>query len=53
LRKELVDSGKMTEKAYHDFVMKGNRMPVEMVRAGLTDEKLTPDSYGKWKFWKP
>ncbi len=53
LRKELVDSGKVTEKAYHDFVMKGNRMPVEMVRAGLTDEKLTPESYGKWKFWKP
>jgi hypothetical protein len=53
LRKELVDSGKMTEKAFHDFVMKNNRMPVEMVRAGLTTEKLTPDSYGKWKFWKP
>jgi hypothetical protein len=53
LRQELVGSGKMTEKAYHDFVMTNNRMPVEMVRAGLTDEKLTPDSCGKWRFWKP
>jgi len=53
LRQELVAPGKMTEKAYHDFVMTNNRMPVEMVRAGLTDEKLTPESYGKWKFGKP
>jgi uncharacterized protein (DUF885 family) len=47
-----VDTGKMTEKAYHDAVLKGGRMPVEMVRAGLTDEKLTPESVLKWKFWK-
>lgn len=53
IRQELVVTGKVSEKAYHDFVMKGNRMPVEMVRAGISGEKLTPDSYLKWKFWKP
>jgi hypothetical protein len=43
----------MRQRDYHDAVMKGNRMPVEMVRALLNGEKLTPDSIGVWKFWKP
>jgi hypothetical protein len=51
LRKELVDSGKMTEMAYHDAVLRANRMPVAMVRALLTDEKLSADGPKEWKFW--
>jgi hypothetical protein len=50
LRKELVDSGKMTEKVYHDAVLRNNRMPVAMVRAALIDEKLTVDGDWAWKF---
>jgi hypothetical protein len=53
LHKELVDSGKMTNRAFHDAIYREGNMPVEMVRAGLSDEQLTPDSYLKWKFWKP
>ncbi len=52
LRKELVDGGKMTNKQYHDAVMHLNSMPVEMVRAILTNQPLTEDFTTKWKFYE-
>src|SRR5262245_63435897 len=33
LRHELVESGKMTDRQFHDAVLRENQMPVEMVRA--------------------
>ncbi len=51
LKKELVDSGKMTYKQYHDAVMRLNAMPVEMVRAILTNQTLTEDFKTRWKFY--
>ena len=53
LHHELVDSGKMTNRAFHDSVYKENRMPVEMVRAILTNQKLTRDFKSNWKFYGP
>ncbi|MFN0124668.1 MAG: DUF885 family protein [Blastocatellia bacterium] len=53
LHKELVDSGKMTNRAFHDAVLKENRIPVEMVRAILTRQKLTRDFKSSWKFYGP
>ncbi len=52
LKKELVDSGKMTYKQYHDAVLQENSMPVEMVRAILTNQPLTKDFKTSWKFYK-
>lgn len=52
LKKELVDSGKMTYKQYHDAVLQENSMPVEMLRAILTNQKLTKDFKTSWKFYK-
>jgi hypothetical protein len=52
LKKELVDSGKMTAKQYHDAVMHENAMPVEMVRAILTNQVLPRDFRTNWKFYK-
>jgi len=52
LKKELVDSGKMTYKQYHDAVLLENSMPVEMVRAILTNQPLTKDFKTSWKFYK-
>ncbi len=43
LHKELVESGKMTNRAFHDFILKENRIPVEMVRALLIKQKLARD----------
>ena len=53
LRKELVDSGKMTNRAFHDAILKENRIPIEMVRALLTKQKLTRDYASNWKFYGP
>jgi Bacterial protein of unknown function (DUF885) len=52
LHKELVDSGKMTNRAFHDAILKENRIPVEMIRADLTKQKLTPDFKTAWRFWE-
>lgn len=51
LKKELVDSGKMTYKQFHDAVMKENSMPVEMVRALLTNQNLQKDFVTGWRFY--
>ncbi|QOI96765.1 MAG: DUF885 family protein [Flammeovirgaceae bacterium] len=51
LKKELVDSGKMTYKQFHDAVMSENSMPVEMVRAILTNQNLTKDFITQWRFY--
>lgn len=52
LKKELVDSGKMTYKQYHDAVLHENSMPVEMVRAILTNQSLPKDFKTNWRFYK-
>jgi len=51
IKNELVDSGKMTFEEFHDAVMKQNSMPIEMVRATLTNQKLTRDYEPTWKFY--
>lgn len=51
LKKELVDSGKMTYKQFHDAVMQMNAMPVEMIRAILTNQKLEKDFKTNWRFY--
>ena len=50
LHKELVDSGKMKNRPFHDWIYKENRIPVEMVRALLTNQKLTRDFKSSWQF---
>src|SRR5205814_10512102 len=39
LRKELVGSGRMTDRQFHDAVLKGNRIPIEMLRADVTGQE--------------
>ena len=41
LREELVGSGKMTDKQFNDAVLRENSIPIEMIRADLTGQKLT------------
>ena len=33
LHKEIVDSGKMSNRAFHDAILKENRIPIDMIRA--------------------
>jgi uncharacterized protein (DUF885 family) len=51
LHRELVDSGKMTNRAFHDAVLKENRVPIEMIRASLTGQKLPRDFRSNWRFY--
>ena len=51
LKHELVDSGKMTYKQFHDAVMKENLIPVEMIRATLTGAPLSKDFKTNWRFY--
>jgi hypothetical protein len=52
LRRELVESGRMTDRDFHDAVLMNNSMPVEMVRALLTGEGLTRDHQPSWRFYE-
>jgi uncharacterized protein (DUF885 family) len=53
LHQELVGTGKMTNRAFHDAILKENRIPIEMVRASLTGQKLSKDFKSNWKFYGP
>src|SRR5690606_35576730 len=51
IKHEVVDAGKMSYKEFHDKVIKENYMPMEMLRAILTDQQLSPDHEASWKFY--
>jgi uncharacterized protein (DUF885 family) len=53
LHRDLVESGQMTDRAFHDAILKENRMPIEMIRAILTRQKLSSDFTSNWKFQGP
>ncbi|MEX0639298.1 MAG: DUF885 family protein, partial [Balneolaceae bacterium] len=50
LYKDLVDTGIMTAKEYHDIVLKSGRMPVRMVKSIVTEEELQRDDIEEWDF---
>jgi uncharacterized protein (DUF885 family) len=50
LHQELVTAGRMTDLQFHDGIMAGGCMPIEMVRAHLKQEKLPPDFKASWRF---
>ena len=51
LHRELVDSGKMTERAFHDTLLRENSIPIELMRADLTGQKLARDFHSTWRFY--
>jgi hypothetical protein len=51
LHKEMVQSGKMTERAFHDAILKENAIPIEMIRGSLGGEELTKEFKPSWKFY--
>jgi hypothetical protein len=40
----------MPEKTFHDRILTGGTMPIEMVRAHVTDATLPRDYRPSWKF---
>ena len=51
LHREFVDGKKMSDRDFHDAILKGGPIPVEMVRASLTNQKLTRDHTPNWRFY--
>lgn len=51
LKKELVDSKKMTLKQYNDAIYSEGSMPIELLRVILTDQKITKDFKTNWRFY--
>ena len=41
----------MTERQFHDAVLRENRIPVELLRAVLTGATLTRDYRTAWRFY--
>jgi len=52
LYEDLVVNGDMDERAFHDAVMQGGTLPVELVRARLTGQALSPDFESGWRFYR-
>lgn len=52
LHRDLVVSKKMTDKQFHDRILKEGAIPVEMVRAILTKQKLSRNFKPDWRFYQ-
>lgn len=50
LHRELVASGRMTNRQYHDAILQGGPMPVTMLRARLANTPLTRNGAPPWRF---
>ena len=51
LHREMVLEGKMSEREFHDAILKGGPMPVAVVRARLRGDSLAGGLPGNWKFY--
>lgn len=51
LHRDLVKSGRMTDREFHDAILKEGSIPVEMVRAILTRQRLTKDHKPQWRYY--
>ncbi|KAL0942859.1 x-pro dipeptidyl-peptidase [Colletotrichum truncatum] len=51
LREEVLTKGLMGEKELHDKILRANTMPIELLRALLLNQPLSPDYTSKWRFY--
>ena len=51
LHHEVVDSGKMKDHQFNDAVLRENAIPVEMIRASLTNQPVTRNFKPSWRFY--
>jgi len=51
LHKEIVDSKQMSNRAFHDEILRMGSMQIALIRLSLTKQKLTRDMDVDWKFY--
>ena len=51
LRREIVDTRQMSQKSFHDEILRQGSMPIALLRLALTKQKLTRDAPVDWKFY--
>lgn len=52
LHRELVEGGRLSERAFHDAVLQGGNIPIEMVRARIGGTPLKRDFVTSWRFYE-
>lgn len=52
LRRELVDTGRMAEREFHDRILRESVIPVELMRAALRGDRLERDFQSSWRFYE-
>ena len=50
LRTEIVDSGAVPQKAFHDEILRQGSMPISLLRLVFSRQKLTRDMSIEWRF---
>ncbi len=50
LHHELVGDGRMSNRAFHDAVLRQGSIPIELVRAALTGKKPKRGAPSSWRF---
>jgi uncharacterized protein (DUF885 family) len=48
---EMVDSGKMSNRDFHDAILHENSMPIELLRADIEDLKIDKNYTTKWAYY--
>lgn len=51
LRRELVDSKQMTDREFHDEILRQGSMPIALLRLAMTKQELTREMPIDWKFY--
>jgi uncharacterized protein (DUF885 family) len=51
LQRDLTGAGKMSDREFHDAILKMNSIPVALVRASLTKQALDAKFVSDWKFY--
>jgi hypothetical protein len=51
LHETLVKSGRLSDREFHDRILQEGRIPVELIRAILMDEKPSRDFQPSWRFY--
>ena len=51
LHRELVESGRMTARAFNDEILRQGSMPIALLRAAISGDELSPATSLDWRFY--